>query len=106
MSRTEELAAKAARLKDRQDAAGVGSTSVATGVRTAVRVRPVRLTVDVAPADHAALARWCLDAAAELGVARVHGQELIRALLQRALRDAELRDATTAAVAATRRNTT
>jgi hypothetical protein len=67
-----------------------------------VRVRPVRLTVDVAPADHAALARWCLDASGELGVARVHGQELIRALLHRVLHDVELRDAVTADVAAAR----
>ena len=102
MSRTEELAAKAARLRDRQNAAE-SSTSVPTEVRSrGVRVRPVRLTVDVPPADHAALARWCLEAAQELGVARVHGQELVRALLRRALADAELREQVTRDVAAQR----
>ncbi len=68
----------------------------------AVRVRPVRLTVDVSPADHNALARWCLDAAGELGVPRVHGQELVRALLRRALTDRSLRDAVLDDVAAIR----
>ncbi len=68
----------------------------------AVRVRPVRLTVDVSPADHNALARWCLDAAGELGVPRVHGQELVRALLRRALTDRSLREAVLDDVAAIR----
>lgn len=92
MSRAEELAAKAARLKQQQHDKETRS-SVPTEVRapSEIRVRPVRLTLDVAPADHAALARWSLDASAELGRARVAGQELMRALLRRALADPELR---------------
>ncbi len=109
MSRAEELTAKANRLRERQNvpAAEIVSSAVATEIRTSVataivRVRPVRLTVDVPPADHAALNRWCLDAAAELGLARVHGQEIVRALLHRALRNPELRAAITGEVAAGR----
>lgn len=117
MSKAEELAAKAARIRERQAAAAVepltsgdpglseqaSASSPHAGAPTnarrpradasspTVRVRPVRLTVDVAPADHAALARWCLDAAGELGLARVAGQELVRSLLRRALEDQTLR---------------
>lgn len=92
MSRSEELAAKAARLKQQQQDRD-SRTSVPTEVRppAEIRVRPVRLTLDVSPADHTALARWSLDASAELGRARVAGQELMRALLRRALADPELR---------------
>ena len=60
-------------------------------VKPAVRVRPVRLTVDVPPADHAALRRHLLDAAVELGVARVDGQDVMRALLRRYLGEEHLR---------------
>lgn len=120
MSKAEELAAKAARIRERQTAPrpavsasmepqnsgasepapassdDAGATTNARESRTdasspTVRVRPVRLTVDVTPADHAALARWCLDAAGELGLARVAGQELVRSLLRRALEDQTLR---------------
>ncbi len=104
MNKSEELAAKAARLRQRQDKAQ-DSTYVPTEARKApraVRVKPVRLTVDVPLADHAALAHWCLEAAQELGVARVHGQELVRALLKKALSDPDLRQHVTSDVAALR----
>lgn len=126
MSRAEELAAKAARLRAAQTAAtrpqppaatpppssseaaepleriadtqylsrSVAEEHLATRSSRAstpqVRTRPVRLTVDVSPADHAALARLALEAAAELGLARVHGQEIVRALLHRMLGDPDL----------------
>jgi hypothetical protein len=68
-----------------------------------VRTRPVRLTVDVAPAEHAALGRLALDAAAELGLARIHGQEIVRALIRRLLADPQLRREVLADVAEQRR---
>lgn len=80
--------------------APAGRTEVSSSVPTepqrtarAVRTRPVRLTVDVAPAEHAELGRLALEAAAELGVARVHGQEIVRALIRRYLADPEVQRA-------------
>jgi hypothetical protein len=45
------------------------------------------LTLDVSPADHAALRRLCGELAVELGVAQVSGQDVQRALLRRLLTD-------------------
>jgi hypothetical protein len=47
----------------------------------------VRLTLDVSPADHAALRRLCGELAVQLGVAQVSGQDVQRALLRRVLVD-------------------
>jgi hypothetical protein len=52
-------------------------------------VKPVRLTVDVTPADHAALRRLCIDLSAGLG-APVSGQDVLRSLIRRALDDEEV----------------
>lgn len=60
-----------------------------------VRVRPVRVVLDVSPAQHAELAQLCLDLTAALGAGRlsrpgpaqVCGQDVLRALLRRALAD-------------------
>lgn len=110
MSRAEELAAKAARMKAaNQSAPSVEpqvdespSTSVSTDlstsvpqsappeVRQTVRSRPVRLTVDVAPTEHTELIQLTMQAAATLGAARVPGQELVRALIRRYLGDPQL----------------
>jgi hypothetical protein len=68
-----------------------------------VRTRPVRLTVDVSPADHAALAHLALDAAAQLGLARVHGQEIVRALIHRMLNEPDLQTRVLADIEAARR---
>lgn len=122
MSRAEDLAAKAARLRARAEqapppAAGAQfadavtsptspevSRSVATEHSPArVRTRPVRLTVDVSPSEHAALGQLALDAAAELGLARVHGQEIVRALIRRLLVDPQVRREVLADVAEQRR---
>jgi hypothetical protein len=134
MSRAEDLAAKAARLRASQApkpttsqvavepesveepaeptrAPQYVSTSVPEEPRPAratrqatphVRTRPVRLTVDVSPADHAALARLALDAAADLGLARVHGQEIVRALIHRMFNEPDLQRRVLADVQATR----
>jgi hypothetical protein len=45
------------------------------------------LTVDVTPADHAALRRLCGELAIELGVAQVSGQDVLRSLIRRVLID-------------------
>jgi hypothetical protein len=49
--------------------------------------KPVRITVDLPPGRHAALQRWCLDAAPGVGQPRVHGQQVMRALIGRLLTD-------------------
>jgi hypothetical protein len=134
MSRAEDLAAKAARLRAAQtpkpQQAPTGSdqpptewpvepqttqyvsTSVPEDPRPPrvlrqaaqqVRTRPVRLTVDVSPADHAALAHLALDAAAQLGLARVHGQEIVRALIHRMLNEPDLQTRVLADIEAARR---
>lgn len=132
MSRANDLAAKAARLRAAQTrpaqapaadepepqaeqalepqyiSTSVSQERVPVEVRRPatprVRTRPVRLTVDVSPADHAALARLALDAAAELGLARVHGQEIVRALIHRMLSEPDLQRRVLAEVQASRRN--
>jgi hypothetical protein len=98
-----ELEAKAARLRQRNSPAL--STSVPTDLSTSVptelrshagtevrtalppRVKTVRLTVDVPPADHVALRRLCIDLAAELGAAQISGQDVLRSLIRRVLID-------------------
>jgi len=52
--------------------------------------KPVRLTVDLTPEQHAQLQRWCLDAAPSVGRPRVAGQQVLRALIGRLLTDEEL----------------
>ena len=112
MTRADDLAAKAARLRARQAPTGQAptpdpaATSVPQYVSSSVppvRSRPVRLTVDVSPADHAALLRLTVEAAAQLGLTRVHGQEIVRALIARMLTDADLQARVLADVAQVRR---
>jgi len=104
-NRAEQIRAKAQRLAAQPTASpAAGSEEVSTSVgeevmtpprdvrRPAasgapVRTRPVRLSVDVAPNEHTELVRHSLAAAAELGAVRVHGQEIVRALLRRYLSD-------------------
>jgi hypothetical protein len=52
--------------------------------------KPVRITVDLPPGRHAALQQWCLDAAVGVGQPRVHGQQVMRALIGRLLTDERL----------------
>lgn len=103
MSRAEELAAKAARIKaiasaptDLRTSAPTERTSVGAEVRQPVevdlrrlppRVKPVRLNVDVSPADRAALRRLCAELEVELGGSPVSGQDVLRSLIRLALVD-------------------
>lgn len=57
-----------------------------------VRSRPVRITVDLPPATHQQLIRWCTDAAADLGRARVPAAEVVRAALDELHDDPDLAD--------------
>jgi len=51
----------------------------------------VRMTVDLAASEHLALARACLDTAAEVRRPRLHAQQVARVLLRRFLADDVLR---------------
>lgn len=55
-----------------------------------VRTKPVRRSVDLSPSYHARLTQWCADTADEIGVTRVTGQDVIRALVARLLADQTL----------------
>lgn len=107
MSRKEDLAEKAARLKNRQAVAAnpsVGAREVepTTPRPKPPRARSVRLSLDVPPEDHAALVDWCVKIAADLQVARVPGQDVLRALLKRGFNDPVLRENVNRDVAALR----
>lgn len=68
----------------------------------AVRQKNVRRTVDLTPAAHRALDGWQSGVADRLGLARVTGQEVLSALVDRLLNDDELAEHITAAIAANR----
>lgn len=53
----------------------------------AVQTKPVRSTVDLSPARHAALKRWSGEIAVEIGRSRVTTQDVLRALVVRLLTD-------------------
>lgn len=79
--------------KLRQTAARIGTAGgVERGSSAApvVRQRPVRRTVDLPPTLHRELAQWCAEAAEELGLARVTGQEVLTALAARLVTDPDL----------------
>jgi hypothetical protein len=54
------------------------------------RTKPVRRSVDLSPTYHAKLTQWCAETADILGIARVTGQDVIRALVARLLMDESL----------------
>lgn len=68
----------------------------------AVRQKNVRRTVDLSPAAHRALDGWQSSVAERLGLARVTGQEVLAALVDRLLSDDGLADQVTQAIAANR----
>jgi hypothetical protein len=59
--------------------AEVSATPARTG-RTAIRTKPVRVTLDLTPALHKDLKRWCNSAAVEMDVSDVTLVALLRAL--------------------------
>ncbi len=67
-----------------------------------VRQKNVRRTVDLTPTAHRALDGWQSTVAERLGLARVTGQEVLAALVDRLLSDDELAEQVTQAIAANR----
>ena len=67
-----------------------------------VRQKNVRRTVDLSPSAHRALDGWQSVVAERLGLARVTGQEVLAALVDRLLSDDELGEQVTQAIAANR----
>ncbi|OAT69746.1 potassium-transporting ATPase subunit C [Mycobacteroides abscessus subsp. abscessus] len=63
-----------------------------------VRQKNVRRTVDLTPTQHRALDVWQGDTAERLGLARVTGQEVFSALVDRLLADKALAEAITQAL--------
>ncbi|MES9512189.1 hypothetical protein ABWJ92_38480 [Streptomyces sp. NPDC000609] len=57
-----------------------------------MRTTPVRVTLDLAPADHRALKRWCHRSAADLDLSQVPLVAVLRILGKRLLADEELAD--------------
>lgn len=72
-------------------------------VESVVRQKNVRRTVDLSPSAHRGLDTWQRTAADRLGLARVTGQEVLAALVDELLRDPQLAEQITAAIAASRR---
>ncbi|GAA1701012.1 hypothetical protein GCM10009701_64320 [Mycolicibacterium murale] len=72
-------------------------------VENVVRQKNVRRTVDLSPSAHRGLDTWQRTTADRLGLARVTGQEVLTALVDELLRDAELAERITAAIATSRR---
>ena len=58
--------------------------------RRVVREKDVRRTVDLSPAQHRRLDVWQREAADQLGYARVTGQEVLSALVDLLLDDADV----------------
>lgn len=67
-----------------------------------VRQKTVRRTVDLSPTAHRGLDNWQRDTADRLGLARVTGQEVITALVDRLLADSDLAEQIVQVIAAQR----
>ena len=72
-------------------------------VDNVIRQKNVRRTVDLSPSAHRGLDTWQRTTADRLGLARVTGQEVLTALVDELLRDPQLAERITAAIAASRR---
>lgn len=88
--KADEIAAKAARMSARRSAAPEEQATRPRPTAAPVRVKPVRRTVDLAPEQHKGLSRWCDEAAEDLGVTRVTGQDVLTHLVARLLVDEQL----------------
>lgn len=67
-----------------------------------VRQKNVRRTVDLSPSAHRGLDNWQRNTADRLGLARVTGQDVLAALVDRLLADDELAEQIVRAIAAER----
>lgn len=81
---------------------GLSRTSAPAPAAAVVRQKNVRRTVDLSPSAHRALDGWQSQVAERLGLARVTGQEVLAALVDRLLADDELAEQITQAIAANR----
>jgi hypothetical protein len=72
----------------------------AAAAAPAPRAKPVRLTLDLAPAAYRELQAFCTAAAVELERPRVAGAEVLRALLAELARDEDLAARVRAALSA------
>lgn len=86
MSRAEEIRAAEAHRRERRQTSTSGTDQHAPATPK-VRAKPVRKTVDLPPQRYTALVGWCAEAAGELGVARVTGQDVLAGLVQLLLTD-------------------
>lgn len=102
-SQADKLKAKAQRIAAKKDAARPSTEKAQREERTAEdreralaprtatpHAKPIRSTVDLAPARHAALKAWCGETAVEIGRSRVTTQDVLRALVGRLLTDETL----------------
>lgn len=87
MSRADEIRAKAARQKAREQ---ISPTERPAPAAPAVRAKPIRSTVDLPSGRHFSLKEWCTETATELGHARVTTQDVVNALVHRLLTDETL----------------
>jgi hypothetical protein len=100
----DERAARAARLAARPSksasTADVETEAQAPAQRAAaaVRVKPVRLSLDLPPQNYRALKATCADLADELGAARVTTSEVLRALVTMVNQDPDVRRDVLAAI--------
>jgi hypothetical protein len=70
--------------------------------RTAIRSKPVRITVDLNPEDYRKLAAWTTSTAAALDMPRVTSAEAVRAMIRATSGDPMVSDAVTSFLAEAR----
>lgn len=91
----DKIKANAERLRAKTDQ----PAQAAAGTTAAVRQKNVRRTVDLSPGAHRGLDAWQSATAERLGLARVTGQEVLRALVDQLLADDALAEQITATIA-------
>lgn len=104
----DKIKANAERLRAKAPAASSDDTTAPRSTAllpqsATVRQKHVRRTVDLSPAAHRALDAWQSQTADRLGLARVTGQAVLAALVDRLLTDEALAEQITDAIAASTR---